>query len=109
MMARIAALSGAGNLSHAVTTWDKSWLDGTEICVSLCVSLCGFPLFSWVKCGVRIPLSPPVWFWKKFALTRKDGGQFHDSGTQLDWSSFPSTVLSFMIAAKPWRLHSKFS
>jgi hypothetical protein len=37
-------LNSAGKLSHAVTTWDKSWLDGTEICESICVSLCGFPL-----------------------------------------------------------------
>jgi hypothetical protein len=58
-MARIAALSGAGNLSHAVTTWDSSGLDETEICESLCESSCGFPLLSAGFCGVRIPLSPP--------------------------------------------------
>jgi hypothetical protein len=59
MMARTADLSAAGSFSHAVTTWDKSELDGTEICESICVSLCGFPLLSVGKCGVRIPLSPP--------------------------------------------------
>jgi hypothetical protein len=77
MMARIAALSGSGSFAQAVTTWDSSGLNGTEICVSLCVSLSGFPLFSCAKCGVRIPLSPPVLNrdnlhclqWKLFFLT----------------------------------------
>lgn len=38
----MAALSGAGSFSQAVTTWDKSELDGTEICASPCVSLFEF-------------------------------------------------------------------
>jgi hypothetical protein len=37
-MARMAALSGAGSFSQAVTTWDKSELVGTEICESICES-----------------------------------------------------------------------
>jgi hypothetical protein len=42
-MARIARLSGAANFSQAVTTWDKSGPNATEVCESLCVSPFGFP------------------------------------------------------------------
>lgn len=70
-MARMADLSAAGSFSQAVTTWDNSELDGTEICESLCVSLCGFPLLSAEFDGVRIPLSPPV----KFAIYASSGAR----------------------------------
>ncbi len=43
MMARIAALSGAGSFAQAVTTWDSSGLNGTEICAPICALPFGFP------------------------------------------------------------------
>ncbi len=59
-IARTAAFSGSGSVAHAVTTRDKSGPKATEFCASLCVSACGFPLFSLRLCEVRIPLSPPL-------------------------------------------------
>src|ERR1022692_1531516 len=43
MMARIAALSGAGSFFQAVTTWDSSGLNWTEVCESLFESPSEFP------------------------------------------------------------------
>src|SRR5208283_342205 len=54
-MARIAALSGAGSFSQAVTTWDSSGLNGTEVCESLCESPLEFPCKIWRREGDSNP------------------------------------------------------
>src|ERR1035438_2098063 len=60
MMARIAALSGAGSFSQAVTTWDSSGLNGTKICESLCESPSEFPCKIWRREGDSNPTVLPV-------------------------------------------------
>ena len=59
-MAMIAALSGAGSFSQAVTTWDKSGLNGTEVCESLCESPSEFPCKIWRREGDS---NPRYGFW----------------------------------------------
>ena len=54
-MARIAPLSGAGSFSQAVTTWDSSGLNGTEVCESLCESPSQFPCKIWRREGDSNP------------------------------------------------------
>src|ERR1700685_4636592 len=60
MIARIAALSGAGSFSQAVTTRDSSGLNGTEICESLCESPSQFPCKIWRREGDS---NPRYGFW----------------------------------------------
>src|SRR5208283_3667874 len=60
MMARIAALSGAGSFSQAVTTWDSSGLNWTEVCESLCESPSEFPCKDWRREGDSNPTVLPV-------------------------------------------------
>src|SRR5665213_1787350 len=55
MMARIAALSGAGSFAQALTTWDKSGLNATEVCESLCESPSEFPCKIWRREGDSNP------------------------------------------------------
>src|SRR5208283_564970 len=59
-MARIAALSGTGSFSQAVTIWDSSGLNGTEICESLCESPLEFPCKIWRREGDSNPNVLPV-------------------------------------------------
>src|SRR5665213_2160622 len=50
-MARIAALSGAGSLAHAVTTRDRSVPDGANFCESICESTPQTPNEEW--CAIQ--------------------------------------------------------
>ena len=58
-MARMAALSGAGSFSQAVTTWDKSGLNVTRFCEALCEGHSISASFSLVLQRVRAPPLPP--------------------------------------------------
>src|SRR5208283_4399338 len=60
MIARIAALSGAGSFAQAVTTWDKSCPKTTGICESLCESPSRFPCKIWRREGDSNPTVLPV-------------------------------------------------
>jgi hypothetical protein len=58
-IARIAALSGAGSFSQAVTIWDKSCPNATGFCEAICEGESVFAKLALDLSRVRAPPLPP--------------------------------------------------